>query len=160
MSTKEINPQTSVRTVDGVTLTLAGWADKLKLSPVAIHNRIAAGWEVRDAYTLAAREGVQVKDDFIARPSRFRVMYKGKVVSTHYRRGHAEKAIKADSRKGLKLDELEKEATSVGAGFRLSPEDKVEIMKHASEANMSFSLFIVTASLAAGRANRSKAARK
>lgn len=164
MAAKEINPETSVRTINGKTLTLVEWAAELQISQVALYNRLAAvddegnkTWSVRDAHTVPPRRGLTHKSDKIARPHRFRLEYKGKLISTHYRRGHADTALTEDGRKGLKIVELEKVVTSASAGLRLAETDKMEIMQGAADAKMSFSVFLVTAALDATRAGTYRA---
>lgn len=152
MAAKETDPKTSVRTIDGKTQTLTEWADELGISPVLRIQRVQAGWSVRDAYTKTVRGGLVVRAEKIARPHRFHVKLRGKTVETYYRKSHAVSAMKEDGRKGLVLVEIEAKATSVGAGLRLAADDKTELMQAAEDANMSFSLFLVRAGLAAARA--------
>ena len=150
MTKKKIIPETYRHKIGRKTMTLVEWAEELGLTKVAVHHRInASGWDIVEAYTTHARGGLEVKSTKVSRPHRFEVHHKGNVISTHYRKAHAEAAITTDGRRGLKLVELEKKPTSVEAGFRLTKEDKATIKQGATEANMSFSLFIVTCCLAA-----------
>ena len=152
-----VDPTVHRVTINKKRKTLLAWSKELGLTPVAVYNRLSAvdkegnfTWTVKDAYTKP-RKGGRTQVNSTQREHQYRLEFNGNLISTHYRKGHAQTVLERDGRPGLQIVTIPKIIDTESTGFRISVIDKKEIMQAAKDANMSFSLFIVTACLDAAR---------